>query len=86
MAPAQHPAPRRTICFCARGGFKPPTKVAFDRSKTNLEKAVQIDPEFAMAWVRLGWNQVVAAYSGWTDSPTAAWDKAIAYANHALGD
>jgi adenylate cyclase len=66
------------------GEFKPPTKADYDRSKAYLEKAVQIDPEFAMAWVRLGWTQVVAGYSGWADSPAAAWDRAIAYANRAL--
>lgn len=66
------------------GEFKPPTKAAYDRSKAYLEKAVHIDPEFAVAWVRLGWTQVVASYSGWTDSPATALDKAIAYANRAL--
>ncbi len=66
------------------GEFKPPTKADYDRSKAYLEKAVRIDPEFAVAWVRLGWTQVVAGYSGWTDAPTVAWDRAIAHANHAL--
>src|SRR5210317_1141917 len=35
-----------------------------------LERAVELDPGYVWAWVRLAWTHIVAARPGWSQSPS----------------
>jgi adenylate cyclase len=49
-----------------------------------FERAVELDPEFAVGWSELAFTFYLAATSGWTAVPADAWDRAIECAEHAL--
>jgi adenylate cyclase len=42
-----------------------------------LERAVELDPGYVWAWVRLGWTYIVASRPGWSQSPSESWEKAV---------
>ena len=42
-----------------------------------LERAVELDPGYVWAWVRLAWTHVVAAKPGWSQSPSESIKKAV---------
>jgi adenylate cyclase len=49
-----------------------------------LKQAVERDPNFAAAWVWLGWAYWAHVYSGWTDRPDEYRQKAINAAQRAI--
>jgi TolB-like protein/cytochrome c-type biogenesis protein CcmH/NrfG len=49
-----------------------------------LQQAVERDPDFAAAWVWLGWAYWAYVYSGWTDQPDEYREKAIDAAQRAI--
>lgn len=53
-----------------------------------LNRALEVDPEFARAWVELGWANAVSALFGWADSSAEAYDRAFeaALKAHSLDD
>ncbi len=42
-----------------------------------LERAVELDPGYVWAWVRLAWTHVVARRTGWSQSPSESLKKAF---------
>jgi adenylate cyclase len=42
-----------------------------------LERAVELDPGYVWAWVRLAWTHIVARKPGWSQSPSASLKKAV---------
>ena len=42
-----------------------------------FEQAVELDPGYVWAWVRLAWTHVVAAKPGWSQSPSESIKKAV---------
>jgi adenylate cyclase len=48
------------------------------------EKALAVDPDFATAWVNLGWTHVVQASYQWVEDTAAAWTRANEAAQKAL--
>ena len=72
-------------CF-VRGsqGVVSATRAKYDEARELLERAVSLDPKFAIAWVKLAslhW-QVARAY--WTDTPDRSLEKAADYLQRAL--
>lgn len=49
-----------------------------------LEKAIQLDPQFARAYVGLAWIHYLAYIFGWSDAPGQALDQAFEMAGTAL--
>ena len=49
-----------------------------------LKQAVALDPNFARAWVTLGWAYDQTIWSGWTDDPEKSTELAFAAAHRAL--
>lgn len=54
------------------------------RAQQALEKAVELDPNFAEAWVKLSWVHGMAASSGWSESKTASLQESWNCVNRAL--
>jgi adenylate cyclase len=42
-----------------------------------LERAVELDPGYVWAWVRLAWTHLVASRPGWSQSPSESYKKAV---------
>jgi len=42
-----------------------------------LERAVELDPGYVWAWVRLAWTHLVARIPGWSQSPSASFKKVV---------
>ena len=48
-----------------------------------LERAVELDPGYVWAWVRLAWTHLVAS-KGWSQSPSESFKKAVEISQKAL--
>jgi len=48
-----------------------------------LEKAVTIDPKYAIAWTMLAWVHVIDAWFGFSESPSESIERAVALAKKA---
>ncbi len=53
------------------------------RARKYLEKAVEIDPEYAFAWIMLAWTHVIDAWFGYSKSPPLSIQTAEALAEKA---
>ena len=53
-------------------------------AKSAAYKALELDPEYAVAMVQLGWLEWEAAGSGWREFPDESREKAREWANRAL--
>jgi adenylate cyclase len=42
-----------------------------------FERAVELDPGYVWAWVRLAWTHVMASIPGWSPSPSENWKKVV---------
>jgi adenylate cyclase len=42
-----------------------------------FERAVELDPNYVWAWVRLAWTHVMASIPGWSPSPSEHWNKVV---------
>jgi adenylate cyclase len=42
-----------------------------------FEQAVELDPGYVWAWVRLAWTHIMAGKPGWSQSPSESWKKAV---------
>jgi len=42
-----------------------------------FERAVELDPGYVWAWVRLAWTKIVACSPGWSQSPSESFKKAV---------
>jgi TolB-like protein/Flp pilus assembly protein TadD len=49
-----------------------------------FERAVELDPGYVWAWVRLAWTHVMAANPGWSQSPSESIKKAVEISQKAL--
>jgi tetratricopeptide (TPR) repeat protein len=49
-----------------------------------LDEALELDPNFAAAWVWQGWNHDILAWSGWSKSASSSYEEAFACAKRAL--
>jgi TolB-like protein/cytochrome c-type biogenesis protein CcmH/NrfG len=56
----------------------------YDQGRERLERAVALDPNFAVAWVLLGRLYWHAARAHWTGAPEASFGKAVECAERAL--
>jgi len=54
------------------------------QARTLFERATELDPNYAAAYVGLGWVDITAMTHGWTATPRAALDRAESYARKAL--
>jgi adenylate cyclase len=72
-------------CF-VRGlhGANSSTRAQYESALELLEKAVTLDPNFAIAWVVLGRLHWQAARAYWSDPPEISFDKAVECAEKAL--
>jgi len=55
------------------------------RARSLFERSVQLDPGYAVGWVWLGWTHWADARFLWTDSPSAAAERAAELAEKAIG-
>lgn len=60
------------------------TREDFIYAEQMYEKALELDPEYALAMVQLGWLEREAAGSGWREFPDESRKKARDWANRAL--
>jgi adenylate cyclase len=61
-----------------------PTRENLIYAEQMFEKALELDPEYALAMVQLGWLEMEAAGSGWREFPDESREKAREWANRAL--
>jgi adenylate cyclase len=54
------------------------------KARRLFEDAVELDPEYALAWYMLGFTHQIAAIRGWTDEPAQETARALELAHKAL--
>jgi len=54
------------------------------RAHELLEKVVQLDPEFAVAWSLLAWAHYADSRTGWTEAPQESFEKAWEFVERSL--
>ncbi len=57
--------------------FERPSKENNAKAMELLERAVELDPGYVWAWVRLAWTHKVASTTGWSQSPSESYKKAV---------
>jgi len=67
-----------------RDSFSRNTRSGNEEAKTLFERAIELDPIYASGYVALGWTQLKAASSGWTEFPDEALKRAGSLAQKAL--
>jgi adenylate cyclase len=55
-----------------------------ERARQLAEQAIALDPEFAGAWLYLGWTHQIAARFGWSPSAGESYERATEIAQEAL--
>jgi len=60
------------------------TREARAKSKELAEKALKIDPKFAMAMVMIGWAYNAEGEAGWSDDATKSYKEAVAWGRKAI--
>jgi adenylate cyclase len=60
------------------------TRSGNDQAKILFERAIDLDPTYASAYVALGWTRARAAVSGWTEFPDEALKQAESLAQKAI--
>jgi adenylate cyclase len=60
------------------------TRSANSKAKQLLEKAIEIDPQYASAYTALGWYYDQQVDFGWTEFPGQAYERALGLAQKAL--
>jgi adenylate cyclase len=60
------------------------TREEVARGKELAEKALEIDPQFTMAMVQIGWANFTAGDAGWSDDATESYRKALAWGRKAI--
>jgi adenylate cyclase len=60
------------------------TKADFDKSRQWIEKAINLDPNYAEAYALLGWIHMLAVWNQWSDNPLADLKQAIELAQRSL--
>lgn len=68
----------------ARASFDLDTRAANAEARLWAEQAIRLDPNYAAAYVALGWARVKAAVSGWTEFREDALHQASALAQKAI--
>ena len=56
-----------------------------ERARSFAKRAIELDPEFADAWVVLAWTHQFAARVGWSESRAESYKRAAEIAEKALG-
>ncbi len=59
------------------------TREAYAESKELAQKALEIDPKFAMPMVMIGWAHIAEGDNGWTDA-TKSYGEAVAWGQKAI--
>ncbi|MBW2614308.1 MAG: tetratricopeptide repeat protein [Deltaproteobacteria bacterium] len=54
-----------------------------DRARELFERAIELDPTYATAWIQLGFTYYNEAWLGWSESPEESIEKAIELGNKA---
>jgi adenylate cyclase len=67
-----------------RAELSNPTRAANDEARTQFQRAVELDPNYAAAYVALGWTHYEAAVSGWAEFPDDEVKRAESLAQKAL--
>ena len=67
-----------------RAEFTQPTRAANDEARAQFQHAIDRDPNYAAAYVALGWTHYEAAVSGWTEFPGDEVKRAEGLAQKAL--
>jgi adenylate cyclase len=67
-----------------RAELTSPTRAANDEARAQFQRAVDLDPNYAGAYVALGWTHYEAAVSGWTEFPNDDVNRAESLAQKAL--
>jgi len=57
--------------------FERPSKENNAKAMELFERAVELDPNYVWAWVRLAWTHVMASIPGWSPSPSEHWKKVV---------
>ena len=60
------------------------TRSSNAEARKMFERAIELDPEYATAYVNLGWTYQTAVSYGWTEFPDAALQRALDLAQKAL--
>ena len=60
------------------------TKEGNAEARRLFEKAVELDPEYALAWNFIGWTHQISAVRGWTDDSAQETARALELAHKAL--
>jgi len=53
-------------------------------ARAMTREAIQLDPDYAYAWINLGWTYWQEAYSGWSDSIEELIEEAVKANQHAM--
>jgi adenylate cyclase len=64
--------------------FERPSKENNAKAMELFERAVELDPNYVWAWVRLAWTHVMASMPGWSSSPSEHWKKVTEISKKAL--
>ena len=64
--------------------FERPSKENNAKAMELFERAVELDPGYVWAWVRLAWTHLVASKPGWSQFPFESFKKAVEIAQKAL--
>lgn len=67
-----------------RAAFDRATRADNSTARRMFETAIQLDPNYAEAYVALGQTRMAAAFSGWTEQVAEAVEQARGYAQKAL--
>ncbi|MDX1488105.1 MAG: tetratricopeptide repeat protein [Acidiferrobacterales bacterium] len=60
------------------------TKEDNRRARELAQQAIELDPKFSEAYVRLGWTHYLDAQAGWSESPSESFNRAVVLAQKAL--
>ena len=77
----------REAWSCAVRGlklFEQSSKKNNARAMELFERAVELDPDYVWAWVRLAWTHIIASKPGWSQSSLESFKKAVEIAKNAL--
>ena len=60
------------------------TKADNAEARRLIERAVELDPNYGVAWIQIGWTYQMAAKFGWTENPARTKARAVELAHKGL--
>ena len=55
-----------------------------ERGRVELQKAADLDPNYAKPLAKISWSHMMDAYLGWSANPTESWAEALEFAKKAV--